>query len=307
MDYPDCPVYIFYGNQTELVLKARDAVLDQWIPRETRNENLTEFFPTQGETLQMGPYLDEIAGEFEMMSFLPEATKCVVFNNPREIFGSAMRGKASRGKKQPAASGVSPLEKIAAWIRGSLPSTGNKLLLLAHEDEGSGREVDEKSPLFRAIQEVGYSQRFKTIQFFKIEEMLIQRKTTPLIATVRELWSNKGGDMKVYNSIIRCLRFLLQSNLNREPSVSGNAALRELVQPRNRQFCLNLAAPLVQKKYRSPVYRTAPLLEAYHALLVVHQALRPQQETLFVPDGRELLETALIRLLNSSPPARKSQ
>ena len=298
------PVFLFYGNHTEKILKARDEILEIYLPRDNRHENLTEYYPTKDPTVPMAPRLDEIAGDLEMMSFLPEAVKFVIFNNPGELFAPKRRGRSRANKPRGEPGGPSPGEKIAAWVRGSLPATGHKLILLAVEDESTGREVDEKSPIYRAVQEIGYLKRFRTVHTFKIEDALIARDITPLILNIRELWGSGGGDLKVYHCVLRCLRFLMQSNLDREPSISGNVAMRELIQPRNRQFCLKLAHERVRDKYRLPVYRTLHLIEAYHSLLEAYQAMRPGQDARFVPDARELMESLLVRLLRSAPPVR---
>lgn len=303
--YPKVPVYLFYGNQTEKVTAARDLVLNDRVPSEMRDENLTEYYPsTSGDTVKFADLFDEIAGDLELMSFFPDAAKCAVVTNPVEIFSSTGgRGGARRGKKTEDSG-----DRMINWIERVLPTTPNFMIVLAFEDEASGREVNPKAatPLFQAIQKVGYSQGFSdTRAIYRIEDAIAQRDLDGLLGAIDDLWKAGKGDQSVYSTLVRTIRFHMQANIGRERKLSANAELRARLFPDDPGRNLFKAHDFVQRKYNRPVYRTADLIKAYDRLLEVYRALRPRPGDLYVPDARGLLQQAMAELLTSRPPAQR--
>lgn len=306
VDYPRSPLYLFFGNQTEAILAARDAVLNKVIDPESRNENLTEYYPTShGDTIKLIAQLDEIAGDFAMVSFIPGANKCVIVTNPAEIYGAAAKSGAKSAAKTGGKSGESKGEQhLLHWLEHELPQTGHCLILLAFEDESAQREVDQKSALFRMVQKIGYLRGFSdTKAFFRIEEALLSRQPSLCIHAIRDLWKPGKGDSAVYNSIVRCLRYLLQANIARERQWLRDPVSQATFFPAEAQRSLFKAHQAVQKKYLvAPLYRTADLLKAYQGLLNVYRALRPRPGDEYVPDAQGLLEQTLLELITSPRP-----
>ena len=299
--YPTCPAYLIYGNQAEAVLRARDEVLAGLMDKDSRDENLTEHYPTKGETIAMAGLLDEIAGDLATVSFIPGASKCIIVNNPAELFGATgARTGAKKGGKR------SGEEVIAAWIEKQLPQTGHHLMLLAIEDESASREVNERSPIYQAIQKIGFTRRFSdTKAFFRIEDALVARDASGLLRSTRDLWKSGKGDMSVYGAVVRSLRYLIQSNIARERGLSANSGANLF--PADPKRNLLRASPNVQRKYMNGgVYRTGDLVTAYEGLLNVYRALRPRPGDVYVPDAQGLLEETLLRLLTSPTPRRTS-
>jgi hypothetical protein len=307
---PRSPVYLFYGNQAEPILRARDEVLKTVLLPETRDENLTEYIATgQSATVRLGELLDEIAGDLATVSFIPDAPKCVVVTNPAELFGpgGGRPARASANKKSARTAAQprkDPAERIAGWIERELPQTGHCLLLLAFEDEADGREVNEKSELFTRILKVGYAQRFSdTKAFFRIEDGLLNRDTAACLGALRDLWKAGKGDSAVYSATVRCLRYLMQANIARERRIVRDAQAQAALFPADRQRNLFQAHPGVQRKYLGePIYRTGELLKAYDGVLQVYRALRPRPRDIYVPDARGLLEQTLVKLIASPRP-----
>jgi hypothetical protein len=308
------PVYLFYGNQADPILKARDAVLGMLMAPETRDENLTEYISSGATpTVKMGELLDEIAGDLATVSFFPDAPKCVVVTNPAELMSG---GAASGGGRKTAAKKASakaanapkkkPEERLAEWIERELPQTGQHLLLLAFEDEAAGREVNEKSELYRVILKTGYAQRFSDLKaFFRIENGLVGRDLNGCLAAIGDLWKAGKGDGTVYSALVRSMRFLMQANIARERRILNDADAQARLFPADRQRNLFQAAPNVQRKYLvAPIYRTADLLAAYRELLDVYRALRPRPGDVYVADALGLLKQTLARLMASPPPRR---
>ena len=299
--YPVKPAYLFYGNQVEDILKARDQVLEMVLSPEARNENLTEYYPTEkSDTLKLASILDEIAGDLATLSFIPEAAKCVIVTNPAELIGRG--GGRGGGRAKAAAKGKRPEERITRWLQQELPQTEYHLILLAFEDEAAQREVQESGTLYKVLNQVGYVQAFKDKKaFFRIEDALLSRNAPVLIAAIRDLWKPGRGDMAVYNCVLRSLRYLIQANIARDPRLRDDPARLNTFLPPEPQRNILKASPYAQKKYmRRLIFRTRDLLEAYRGLLDVYRALRPRPGDLYVPDARGLLEQTLLRLIGSS-------
>lgn len=301
--FPKVPIYLFYGNQTEKITAARDQVLADRVPPEMRDENLSEYYPTQsGDTLKLADLYDEIAGDLELMSFFPDVAKCAVVTNPVEIFSSTGgRGGRGRGKKTEGAA-----DRLVAWIEQVLPTTTNFMIILAFEDEASGREINPKSAtaLFQAVQKVGYLQGFSDQRAaYRIEDAIAGRDLDRLLTAVDDLWKAGKGDQGVYTAIVRALRFHMQANIGRERRLAGDAELRGKLMPDDPSRNLFKAHEFVQKKYARPAYRTADLIKAYDRMLGVYRALRPRPGDLYVPDARGLLQQAMTELMTSRPPA----
>lgn len=296
-DYPKVPLYLFYGTQAEAILTARDAVLDRVVPRDFRNENLTEHYPTSNtDTVKLSVLLDEIAGDFAMISFIADAAKCVIVTNPVEIYGGERAGKKTEKGEA----------NLVRWLENELPQTGHTLMLLAFEDESSGREVDQKSALYQAVQKIGFLRGFSdTKAFFRIEDAIVRRQPAACIQALRDLWKpgRAGGDMKVYGAVVRALRYLMQANIARERKLDGNPAALATLFPGDAQRNLFKAHQNVQKKYNGPpLYRTLALIKAYKGALDVYRALRPRPGDQYVPDAQGLMEQVLLELLSSPRP-----
>ncbi len=306
--YPKVPIYLFYGNQTERITAARDQVLADRVPAEMRDENLTEYYPSaSSDTLKLADLFDEIAGDMEMMSFFPDTAKCAVVTNPVEIFTSTggRAAAARRGKKAAAAGGA---DRMLAWIEQVLPTTGNFIVVLAFEDEAGGREINVKSgtPLFQAIQKVGYTQGFSdTRAAFRIQDAIVARDLDMLLGAIDALWKAGKGDQFVYDNVVKALRFQMQANIGRERRLAGDADLRAKLMPEDPQRNLFKAHEFVQRKYGRAAYRTADLVRAYQKLVEVYRALRPRPGDLYVADARGLLQQTVVELMGSKPPTQR--
>jgi hypothetical protein len=306
------PVYLFYGNQADPILKARDAVLGMLMAPETREENLTEYISSGATpTVKMGELLDEIAGDLATVSFFPDAPKCVVVTNPVELMGGGAGGagrkpSAKKASAKAAAPKKKPEERLAEWIERELPQTGGHLIILAFEDESAGREINEKSELYRVILKTGYAQRFSDVKaFFRIENGMVGRDLNGCLAAIGDLWKAGKGDGAVYGALVRSMRFLMQANIARERRILNDAEAQARLFPADRQRNLFQAAPNVQRKYlAAPIYRTTDLLAAYRDLLDVYRALRPRPGDIYVADALGLLKQTLARLMGSAPPRR---
>lgn len=312
---PQVPVYLLYGNRVDAIQGVRDRLLEDLLDPEARNENLTEFSSSGNRFgVELEKLLPEIAGDLDTMSFIPGAKKVVVVTNPVEVYGSGGRARRKSPAKK-SARGKTAAKKATAkssepaymeWMRTALPETGNHLILLCYEDEADGREVNEKHPLVQLIARVGHCQAFRdTKAFFRIESALIERNSAACLVAVRDLWKTGKGDMAVYSSIIRCLRFMLQAAIGRERRVGGDSAKRALYFPARAQFSLYKSSDWMQRKYtsRPAAYGVVALLACYERMLEVYEALRPRPDALFVPDARRLLEQVLMELF-ASPRSR---
>lgn len=303
-DYPRVPLYLFYGTQTEAILAARDEIVNRVVPPDFRNENLTEFYPSShGDTVKLMTLLDEIAGDMAMVSFIADAPKCVTVTNPVEIYGAGGErgGGGKKSEKAEKAEG-----NLTRWLEKELPQTGHTLILLAFEDEASQREVDQKCALYQAVQKIGFLRGFSdTRAFFRIEDAIVRRQAAACIEAVRDLWKAGKGDMRVYSSVVRALRYLLQANIVRDKKWEQNGAAIATFFPPDPQRNLFKAHSNVQKKYTGQHnYRTKDLMKAYQGALDVYRALRPRPGDQYVPDAQGLLEQTLLELLTSPRPVR---
>jgi DNA polymerase III delta subunit len=300
------PLYCFYGNQHEAVLKARDEVVAQLIDAEFRNENLTNYYSTaSSQKISLSGTLDEIAGDLATMSFFPGAAKVAIVTNPEELFAAEGEEEGKTGKAG-ARRGGGDLTTLLRWLETELPQTGNHLILLGLEDEAANRTVNDRQPnaLLKLVQKVGWVRGFNDKKaMFKIEDAIIQRDLTTLLEAIRSLWSNKTNQM-ILNKIIATLRFLMQSNIARDRKLGATEAATSALFPTQANANLFKAHPFVQKKYQVPTFRTADLLQAYQQLLDVYRAMRPRPGDVYVPDARGLLEQTIVQLFRSPRPRR---
>lgn len=317
---PRRPVYLLYGDQVQAILRERDLLLKDLLDPETRNENLTEYTPVANRwSTELTAIVGEIAGDLATLSLIADSPKVAVVTCPAELYGRSVRRakkakkkKAARRKKGAAASGEpEQTDREAAmirWITDSLPQTSNHLVLVAYEEEAEGREVNERSALFQAVAAIGYTRAFRDRKaFFEIERALIERDPGRCLRAIGALWKPGKGDQAVYGSVVRCMRFLLQAQIERDPRMGEDPIKAELLRPARVQFSLHRASDWVQRKYLGSAapYRVADLLKAYERLIGVYRALRPTAEDLVAPDARALLEGILLELFASPRPARR--
>ncbi len=270
-----------------------------------RAENLTEYFP-QGNRfgVEVTRILSELRTEASTLSLIGESNKVIVVTNPAELYGTQTGGGGTgaskkNGPKGRTAGKASKDPPYLKWLEQGLPETGSSILFLAFEDEAEGREINERHPLFELVARIGYPRRFRDEKaFFQIENALLQRDVSACLGAIAELWSPKKGDIMVYNSVVRCLRFMLQANIGRERKVAGDTEKQALYFPASPSLSLYKAKDFIQKRYLTGpvVYRTADLLRAYERLPDVYRALRPRLGDLHVADAKMLLERILMEL-----------
>ncbi len=302
--HPIKPLYLFFGNQHEAVLKARDEVVEQLVPREFRDSNLSNYYATgNSPKISLAGVIDEIAGDLATLSFFPGASKAVIVTNPDEVFTAETNGENDQtaGKKR-----RGKPEFLLKWLEQELPQTGNHLILLALEEEGTNRGVNDRQPnaLFKLAQKIGHVRFFRDKPaLFKIEDALLQRDLNTLLAAVRDLWSSKT-DQIIFNKICSVLRFSMQANIARERKLSTTEAAANALFPTQAQGNLFKAHWIVQKKYEIPLFRTADLIKAHQQLLEVYRAMRPRPGDIYVPDSLGLLEHSLRELISAPGPRR---
>lgn len=320
LPFPEVPVYLFYGNQVDAVLRARDQVVDAFLPAELRDENLTEYRAAGNRFgIDLIKTLPQIAGDLDTLSLIAESAKIAVVINPAELFAGAGRARrparkkkaprrtATKSKAKPKDENAESDREAAAlrWMTEVLPGTGNRLVLIAHEDESEGREVSDRSSLFQTIARIGHTQAFRDSKaFFRIEDALMRRDAPGLMRAIDDLWKPGKGDQAVYGGVVRCMRFMLQANIIRERDLAEDSERAVLLLPARAQFNILRGSDWVRRKYlsRPPAYRTTALLEAYREMLSVYRALRPTLEDLHVAEARPLLERTLLQLIASPPP-----
>lgn len=299
----EAPVYLFVGNDVPALMRARDEVVALFLNEETRNENLTEHVSGGRDYgVYMEAVIPEIASEFSTLSMLAESDRVAVIYNPMELFGGAEKKPGGGGKRGKGAAKAKSGEGgggYLGWIERDLPETQGHIVLIAIEDEADGREVSDRHPLFQLCARMGETRRFSDNKaFFRIEDALLRGDAPACLAAVRDLWKPGKGDMSVYNSLVRSLRYMLQAqvmNLNgRGPRLAESGLF-----PESPQAALPRAHTVVQGKYKNAPrrYEIADLLACYERLMGVYQALRPAPGDVHVPDALGLTERALAELM----------
>lgn len=330
--FPRVHAYLFFGDQVEKLLGARDQVLSMFLEdEEQRLAGLTEIVPSgNSKAVSLEKELPSIVADLSTRSFIAESTKVVVIHTPAEIYGAARKPKA-RAKAAPVAS-ASPasskkrskgqddapprtaedeedevLADMLHWFEKGLLETGNVVVLLGFEDQSDSREVNDRHPLVELIARIGYSQMFRDKKlFFDIEDAILRRDLPGWLRSSRDLWRPNKSDTTVYGATLRALRFLLQAAILHAETERGRRPTPEQLEamfPASPQTNLFKAAQFIRDKYgrAKSAYRTQDLLEAFDALLEVHRALRPAPGD-SVPDAQPMLERIVVRLMSSPPP-----
>jgi hypothetical protein len=189
-------------------------------------------------------------------------------------------------------------------IRDLLDATPNALILLAVEDDAKNRRVNDKSPLFQALSDLGAVRQFSAKSYrFELSDAIVAR-SLPMAMEVVTAWRREDSRaaIPIFRTLLDDVRLLIQAFIHQRESrrITREADYATLLFPPDLRPNLQTIHDFRRRKYLSGIhaYALPPLLEALEGLLEIQKALYPTGDELYVPDVDYLTDVWLAKLLS---------
>lgn len=303
-----CPapqVYLIYGTDPVRIAQEKSRVVGQVLPREYRDENLTEVEPPIGRQLSLRRILADLMSELATPSFFPDIPRVVVIEQLDELFSA----KGRSGPEQPAEAKTSGRRKkapvdeacqaLCRFLERDLPQTNNVAIFTALEDPAKRRQVQPSSALFKTIQSVGRVIRFKQpAAVFQFLDAFTARDLRGALKALPEVLDQHEGAGSLFRLLTRQVRFLIQAKLldrlARTQAEQEELASKYFPPERGLNLLLEPAYSLRRIRQQAGRWSLAELNTALHRLERLNKVVYPSVNDIYVPDLQTELELFII-------------
>ena len=306
-------VYLIHGSDPVEIQGERLRILDQLLPSDQRDENLTEFDPSGNRPLTLSALLPNLISELGTVSFFAGATRVAVVNDLSDFWTGTKPKKASKSKSASKAKAaktkkksVEPLSRLIKYFETDFESTGNALIFTVFEDPDKRRAVDKRKKIVQWIKTNGHLISFESQPLvFQLGDAIVEQDLTKSLGLFRQAYRKGRPDqaMSVHGAILRQVRFLLQAKVERaaERQHSPTVIAGEFL-PANPKMNIARMHSFPQRKYRQAASRfnAKDLTQAISDLYEANKHIIPTGSDPYVADAGYLMEQVLIRLCSSS-------
>lgn len=299
-------VFFLYSSDAAWVTREREKLIDHFVEREMRDENLLEITNTENRALKLANILPTALGELSTIPFLPDSRRVVVIHDLSDFLPTKSGSKAPK-KKAKSEGKKSPEEALETFLERDLPSTGNILIFSLIIEPSRGQYINKQAALFKLLQKSTLVQILTPPQgekdpLWEMADQMLARNTGACLSTFRLLYSDDTRT-RIFREILRNIRFLTQAKVLEKLKNSGKSdTLLQTFMPEDKSLSLLQQPAFVQKKIQSHKnrFQLSELIRAMDRLLAINQALFPNRNSSHVPDARLLLETFLLELCEGS-------
>jgi hypothetical protein len=299
-------IFLLASSDAKWLTNKREEVVDQFVPKEMRDENLREIFCTEKVRAQnLGDILPDVVGELSTIPFLPDSRRVLVVHDLPELLAG---GKKSAKARAAAAKGkaketrrMTPLESFIAFVQRDLPSTNNILIFSTLIEYDRGAYFDEKGAFVQFLRESPLAEIPKPPKreqdpLFGLVDAMLDRDAVKCVTLFRSIY-NPDSRARIFRKLLETARFLLQAKVLGKLQDSGASAIRiQAYLPEERTLNFLQQPDFVQKKIRaaSARFQVRELMRSMDRLLEINENLVPLQNALYVPDVQLMLETFLM-------------
>ncbi|MCX7919499.1 MAG: hypothetical protein N3A72_07800 [bacterium] len=269
------PVYLLYGEDVVALNLAKRNLINQLIPAEFRDGNLTEF---NGKNLDVF----EVITLSDTYPFLASRRVIIIENYP--FLG---------GTKKLSAKATADLERFAEYFNEQ-QANWTVFVFSFEEDKEKGKTVAKTNPLFTAIKKRGVIIEFPfSGSMFKFLDALGERNSALALAYVTQLFRSeldKTEPIGIHRMISRYVRFWLQALLH------ATEAPDEWL-PESATLNLKQQKPFVQSKIERQArnFSRQKLIDAVAELVELEDKLNPRATDILGEDPELLLESWIIK------------
>ena len=296
-------IYLIHGSDEVQVQNERMRIVDQLLPEDQRDENLTEFSASSHRALTLSALLPDLLAELGTISFFPGARRVAIVHNLSDFWTSAKDAEpkpaAIKGKKKPADAS----ERLIRYFEDDFDSTGNAVIFTVNEDPDKRLAVDTRKKLVAWIKEHGKIRTWESRRpaAWVLGDAILQKNLSEALAQFRLAYRKGQSDqaLAVHGTILRQVRFLLQAKIASAVSGRQNESyiMSELF-PKDPKGNLMKLHPFPRKNYTEAAryFSITQLTQSLSDLYTIYTYILPQQTDVYVADVGLLMERVLIRL-----------
>lgn len=301
-------VYLIHGGNEVQIQSERLRLVDQLLPPEQRDENLTEFSASGNRPLVLSALLPDLLSELGTVSFFPGARRVAIVHNLSDFWTSGRdsatkSAPAAKGKKAAQPKSLDAAERLIRYFDIDFESTENAVIFTVFEDPNKNIEVDSKKKLYQWIKSNGTVRTFEKAKkaAFALGDAILDKNLDEALAQLRLAYRKGQTDqaMAVFSTLQRQVRLLLQAKIATSVSARhGEAFVAEELLPRDTRSNVLKAHPFVKKRMleASRYFNIAQLTQAMQDLYEINRYMIPLSTDLHVADIGLLMEKMLIRL-----------
>lgn len=307
-------IFLLVTSDAKWLTHKREEIIDQFVPREMRDENLREILCAEDKRAKkLDDLLPDIIGELSTIPFLPDSRRVLVVHDlPDFMAGGRSTAKAkakaasAKGKTGKENRRMTALETFIAFARRDLASTNNILIFSTLIEYDHGEYLDEKGPLIQFLKECPLAEiprppHREQDPLFSLQDALLDRNPVLALRHFRAIY-NPDNSMRIFRKILETVRFLLQSNILAKVQEKGLSATRiQSYLPEEKNLNFQQQAPFVQNKFQRARsrFQLRELMQAMDRLLEINENLIPSPNALYVPDKQFMIETFIVEFCTS--------
>lgn len=287
-------IYLYYGDDEAAINEAKIRLIQQLVPPEKREHNLSEFTPTANRfTLPLRQIMADLIAELSTASLFKDSFRLTVVYNL-----DAFYQESEEGKEKTKAPKKSPVDSFIDFLQHQFFKRSNVLIFICQENFDKGRWINATSPLLTFIKSHGYVTAFRSQLRQNFIDSLLARDGLQAVKDFRRWWARTKSPVPVFNALLNTIELLLQAKLvsERKRYLLAEQDLKEKFLKRSMTVSIYKEYPSRQQKFLRAAenFSLRHLLAAMEKLLELNIYVFPQQSDRYVPDIQPLLETFIL-------------
>lgn len=287
-------LYLYYGDDEAAVNEAKIRLIQQLMPPEQREHNLSEFTPPANRfTLSLRQIMADLIAELSTASLFKDSFRLTVVYNL-----DAFYQESEEEKVKTKAPKKSPVDSFIDFLQHKFLKRSNVLIFVCLENPDKGRWVSATSPLLAFIKSHGYVSAFRSQLRQNFIDSILARDGFQAVKDFRRWWARTKSPVPVFNALLSTIELLLQAKLvsDRKRYLLAEQELKEKFLKRSMTVSIFKEYPSRQQRFLKAAesFSLRHLLTAMEKLLELNIYVFPQQSDRYVPDIQPFLETFIL-------------
>ncbi len=298
-------VYLIHGPNDVEIQTERMRLIDQLLPVDQRDENLTEFASSGNRALTLSNLLPDLLAEMGTVSFFPGARRVAIVHQLSDFWSSAKDSTAKPVAKSKKGAGkpLDVTERLIKYLETDFESAENAVIFTVHENPDKRIVVDGRKKIVQWIKEHGKVRSFEAARpsAWVLGDAILDKNLDEALAQFRQSYKKGQNDqaMAIFSTIQRQVRLLLQAKIFAIAGPrKGDAFVADELFPADAKSNLLKMHGFPRKKIvdASRYFNVAQLTEAMFDLYEINRYLIPASGDIYVADVGLLMERLLIKL-----------
>jgi hypothetical protein len=291
-------IVLLHGNDEVEIANRRLNLLSSLLPRETRSENFSEYYPAGNRfAVALSTIMNDVMSDLAMVPFPPGKRRVVLIYNLDELF---LRRESGGAEQKSRKRGKTATQRFIDFLTSLLKETSNVIVFVAVEDYERNRKINRKSEIYKLAAAKGVVEQYEQKPLvWEFNDAFIARQTGRCIKALRAWLDAVKQPQPIFFNLVRQIEMLAQARLLERLERRLPGEKLEFYFPAKMAPNVWLESDARRRLFteRAQLFSFDELMGAMERLLRLNVFVFPTREDPYVPDIQVLLEGFIVETL----------